>query len=186
DPHANGGLANHVWAVTVDREGVICSVTRSGATVDDQWLGSRAIAASKAFTANAFSLPQFALSTANLYWPSQPESSLYDLGFGNPINARALSRGEASSWGTPDDPLPGRRIGGRTVVGGGLALYAAEGELLGALGVSGDESCTDHVVAWKLRHALELNHVPDGPTQDGNDNIIYDLTVHPATGQRNS
>jgi uncharacterized protein GlcG (DUF336 family) len=26
--------------------------------------------------------------------------------------------------------------------------------LVGALGVSGDTSCTDHIVAWKLRKAL--------------------------------
>lgn len=186
DRHANGGLGNHVWAVTVERGGVICAITRSGQRVDDQWLGSRAIAASKAFTANAFSLPSFALSTANLYWPSQPESSLYDLGFGNPINPLALYSGDVSSWGTPDDPLTGRRIGGTTVFGGGLALYSAEGTLIGAIGVSGEESCTDHVIAWRLRHALNLDSVPDGPTNEGNDNIVYDLTVHPATGQRNS
>ena len=186
DPHANGGLGNHVWAVTVDRAGVICAITRSGQTVDDQWLGSRAIAASKAFTANAFSLPRFALSTANLYWPSQPESSLYDLGFGNPINPLALYSGDASSWGTPDDPLIGRRIGGTTVFGGGLALYSRDGDLLGGIGVSGEESCTDHVIAWRLRHAINLDNVPNGPTNEGNDNIVYDLTVHPATGQRSS
>jgi uncharacterized protein GlcG (DUF336 family) len=186
DESANGGLGNHVWAATVDRQGTICAVVRSGDSIDEQWLGSRAIAASKAFTANAFSLPGFALSTANLYWPSQPESSLYDLGLGNPLNVVELYEGDAETWGTANDPLTGRRIGGTTVFGGGLALYAPDGRLLGAIGISGDESCTDHVIAWRLRHALNLDNVPDGPTRQSNDNIIYDLTVHPASGQRNS
>jgi hypothetical protein len=28
--------------------------------------------------------------------------------------------------------------------------------------VSGDSSCTDHVVAWKIRHELGLDNVPGG------------------------
>jgi hypothetical protein len=68
----------------------------------------------------------------------------------------------------------GRRIGGVNVFGGGLALYSSDGRLLGGLGVSGDTSCTDHIIAWKLRHALNLDNVPAGPDADSNtDNIIY-------------
>jgi hypothetical protein len=68
----------------------------------------------------------------------------------------------------------GRRIGGINVFGGGLALYSADGELLGGLGVSGDTSCSDHIIAWKLRHFLNLDNVPAGPADGGaNDNIIY-------------
>ncbi len=68
----------------------------------------------------------------------------------------------------------GERIGGINVFGGGLALYSADGRLLGGLGVSGDTSCTDHIIAWKLRHALNLDNVPAGPDADSNtDNIIY-------------
>ena len=186
DRSANGGLGNPMWAVLVDRNGTICAVTRSGESFREQWLGSRAIAASKAYTANAFSLPGFALSTANLYWPTQPGNSLYGTAFANPINALALYGGEVASWGSPDDPLTGRRIGGTTAFGGGLALYSADGEFLGALGVSGDESCTDHVVAWKLRHRLNLDNVPDGVAPGGSDNIIYDLTVEPGTGRLKS
>jgi hypothetical protein len=46
--------------------------------------------------------------------------------------------------------------------------------LQGGLGVSGDTSCTDHIIAWKLRHELNLDNVPAGPDADSNtDNIIY-------------
>ncbi|HYF39176.1 MAG TPA: hypothetical protein VD930_05780, partial [Gemmatimonadales bacterium] len=49
-----------------------------------------------------------------------------------------------------------------------------EGKLLGGLGVSGDTSCSDHIIGWKLRHKLNLDNVPAGPDQDsGSDNIIY-------------
>lgn len=186
DPEANGGLGNHMWAVVVNRAGVICAVTYSGEAFGDQWPGSRTIAAEKAFSANAFSLPGFALSTANLYWPSQPENSLYALATSNPVHEEAFYVGEATSWGTADDPVVGRRVGGTMVFGGGLALYSAEGELVGGLGVSGDESCTDHVIAWKVRHALNFDAVPAGVSKAKDDNIIHDLSVDPASGRMTS
>ena len=186
DPEANGGLGNHMWAVVVNRAGVICTVTRSGEAFGDQWPGSRSIAAEKAFTANAFSLPGFALSTANLYWPTQPENSLYALATSNPVHEEALYVGEAETWGSGNDPVVGRRVGGTVVFGGGLALYGDQGELVGGLGVSGDESCTDHVVAWKVRHAINLDNVPAGVSRAKDDNIIHDLSVDPATGRMQS
>ncbi len=63
--------------------------------------------------------------------------------------------------------------------GGGLALYDAQGKLIGAIGVSGDTSCADHNIAWKTRQALNLHHVPAGVNKKGdktNDNIIFDIT----------
>ena len=68
----NGGLDNNEWAVVVARDGTVCAVAFSGGKADDQWPGSRAVAAEKANTANAFSLKSFALSTANLYASAQP------------------------------------------------------------------------------------------------------------------
>lgn len=49
-------------------------------------------------------------------------------------------------------------------------------------GGSGDTSCTDHIIAWKVRDALGLDNVPGGvsPTQD--DSIIHDVTIDPVTG----
>lgn len=183
---ANGGLGNHMWAVVVERSGAICAITHSGEEFGDQWPGSRAIAAQKAFTANAFSLPGFALSTANLFWPAQPENSLYALSTSNPVDPDLLYRGPPTEWGTAQDPLVGHRSGGTTVFGGGLALYTPEGKLIGSLGVSGDQSCTDHVIAWKLRHKLNFDNVPAGPTENGTDNIIYDLTRDPGSGEQTS
>ena len=186
DTEANGGLGNPMWAVLVGRDGVVCAVARSGDPAGEQWPGSRTIAAAKAYAANGFSLPGFALSTANLYWPAQPGNSLYGMADANPLDAAAAYAGDPASWGTANDPLVSRRAGGTIAFGGGLALYTAEGELVGGLGLSGDESCTDHVIAWKMRHAMNLDNVPDGAAEDGNDNIIYDLTADPASGRRES
>jgi hypothetical protein len=47
------------------------------------------------------------------------------------------------------------------VFGGGLALYK-KGVKVGAIGVSGDTSCTDHATAWKLRALLGFDNVPAG------------------------
>jgi hypothetical protein len=55
-----------------------------------------------------------------------------------------------------------------------LPLYSKEGRLIGGLGLSGDTSCTDHIIAWKVRHLLALDAVPMGPSPDHNDNMILD------------
>ena len=63
---------------------------------------------------------------------------------------------------------------GATTNGRVTAREGRCGSLLGGLGVSGDTSCSDHIIAWKLRHALNLDNVPAGPDSDSNtDNIIF-------------
>ena len=62
----NGGLNFHMWATVVNRDGIVCAVVFTGQNRGDQWPGSRVISAQKANTANAFSLPGLALSTANI------------------------------------------------------------------------------------------------------------------------
>lgn len=186
---SNGGFALPMWASVVDRDGTVVMVAHSGQERGDQWPGSRVISAQKAYTANAFSLPALALSTANLYSATQPSGSLYGLQHSNPVDATAAYAGQAADFGTVSDPLVGKRIGGINVFGGGLALYSEGGELLGALGVSGDSSTADHNIAWKLRHALQLDYVPSGVSSTGDDNIVNDIEEghspsgwgHPAT-----
>ena len=57
-----------------------------------------------------------------------------------------------------------------------LALYDKNGKLLGAIGVSGDSSCADHNIGWKVRHKLNLDYVPGGVSPNNDDNIVYDIT----------
>jgi uncharacterized protein GlcG (DUF336 family) len=171
----NGGLGTDMWATIVDRQGVVQAVVFSGEQPGDQWPGSRAISAEKANTANAFSLPQLALSSANLYWPTQPGGTLYGLPFTNPADTSVIYGGRPDSAGSPDDPMVGKQPGGIVVFGGGLALYDSDGNLLGALGVSGNTSCSDHIIAWKVRHGLNLDNIASGVTPAKNDNIIFDI-----------
>lgn len=172
----NGGFGFHMWATVVDRDGVVQAVTFSGETRGDQWPGSRVISAQKANTANAFSLPGLALSTANLFTAVQPGGSLYGLQASNPVDTSVAYGGDANNYGKKNDPMTGKKIGGVNVFGGGLPLYDAEGTLLGALGVSGDSSCADHIIAWKVRDALELDTIPGGVSPTGDDNIVFDIT----------
>jgi uncharacterized protein GlcG (DUF336 family) len=211
---ANGGLGFNMWGVVVDTSGIVCAVAFSGADFTSQWLGSRVIAAQKANTANAFSLTNspagsltggkgLALSTANLFTAVQPGGSLFGLQHSNPVDTDvAYGDGpgnsppaNASSFGTPQDPMVGKRIGGVNVFGGGLALYS-NGVKVGALGVSGDTSCTDHMVSWRTRHAMNLDKFGTGVTgvaaafagdTSHPDNIIFDIQPNPdgtgGTGQ---
>ena len=152
---SNGGLfsPNRMWAAVVDRQGVLCGVRRSD---PDAWPGSRDIAIAKAFTANAFSGHTLALSTANLYGPTQPGGSLYGLNNSNPFNANFNAQGSGN----------GSAVGGIITFGGGVALYS-NGQVIGGLGVSGDTSCADHAIAYRMRAQAALNGTPT------NDNISY-------------
>ena len=164
----NGGFDTHQWGAVVNRDGLVCAVAFSGDKGDDQWPGSRVVAMGKAFTANAFSIKQMALSTANLFAPAQPAQPLYGvLNAGGPPSPEALT-GEASQFGTPSDPALSKRIGGTVVFGGGLALYNESG-VVGGIGLSGDTSCADHNVAWRVRQTLGLDKTPQ------KDAIVYDL-----------
>jgi uncharacterized protein GlcG (DUF336 family) len=179
---SNGGFNLDMWGTVVNRDGVVCAVAFTGTNRGAQWPGSRVISAQKANTANAFSLPQLVLSTANLYSAVQPGGSLFGLQASNPVNTRVAYRGDPSDYGQWNDPMVGGRIGGVNVFGGGLALYNSKGQLIGAVGVSGDSSCADHNIAWRTRHTLKLDFVPGGVSGDAArpDNIVYDIT--PATG----
>ncbi|MDE2450445.1 MAG: heme-binding protein [Gammaproteobacteria bacterium] len=180
----NGGFNLDMWGTVVNRDGVVCAVAFTGSDRGAQWPGSRVISAQKANTANAFSLPALALSTANLYSAVQPGGSLFGLQHSNPVDTEVAYRGPAIYFGQVNDPMVGHRIGGVNVFGGGLALYDASHTLLGAIGVSGDSSCADHNIAWRTRNALKLDHVPAGVSSDSlrADNIVYDITA--ASGEQ--
>lgn len=164
-----------MWATVVDRDGVVRVVAFSGDDRGDQWPGSRVISAQKANTANAFSLDGLALSTANIFTATQPGGNLSGLQFSSPVNTEVAYRGGAAAYGEANDPMVDGKICGVNVFGGGLALYDSHGDVIGAVGVSGDSSCADHNIAWKLRDALELDYVPGGVSATVDDNIVYDI-----------
>jgi hypothetical protein len=216
----NGGLGFNMWGTLVADDGTVCAVAFSGGKFVDQWLNSRVISAQKANTANGFSLGKgstpasslfgtngLALSTANLFTAVQPGGSLYGLQHSNPVDtgvAYGNGNGQpgfsqasfqpgqsgAQNFGTQRDPMVGDRIGGVNVFGGGLVLYK-NGIRVGGLGVSGDTSCTDHMVAWKVRNALLLDAFSGVQGVSGDaarpDNIIFDIVPNPdgtgGTGQ---
>ena len=194
----HSGLNNHMWATIVNRDGIVCAVAFSGADRSSQWPGSRVISAQKANTATAFSLDSdsssngsgqpsgLALSTANLYSAVQPGGSLYGLQHSNPVDTGDAYKGPASRFGTSNDPLVGRSAGGVNVFGGGLGLYDSDRKIVGGLGASGDTSCADHNIAWRVRHLLDLDflHGVGGVSGDPArpDNIIFDIIPNPSGG----
>jgi uncharacterized protein GlcG (DUF336 family) len=171
---SNGGFGLDMWGSIVNRDGIVCGVAFTGGDRGSQWPGSRVISAQKANTANSFSLPALALSTANLWAAVQPGGSLFGLQESNPVATTAAYQGPSNKFGTQSDPLVGQKIGGINVFGGGLALYNASHVLVGGIGVSGDTSCADHNIAWRTRHTLNLDFVPGGVGPVGRaDNINY-------------
>jgi uncharacterized protein GlcG (DUF336 family) len=179
---ANGGFNLDMWGSIVNRDGIVCAVAFTGKDRGDEWPGSRVISAQKANTANAFSLPGLALSTANLWAAVQPGGSLFGLQESNPVDTGNAYRGPSIRFGRVNDPLVGFKIGGINVFGGGLALYNDDKVLIGGIGVSGDTSCADHNIAWRTRHTLQLDFVPGGVGPVGRaDNINYQgLVVVPS------
>jgi uncharacterized protein GlcG (DUF336 family) len=169
----NGGFGLQMWGTVVNRDGVVCAVAFTGSDRGSEWPGSRVISAQKANTANSFSLPGLALSTANLWAAVQPGGSLFGLQESNPVDTGVAYKGPSSNFGLPSDPMVGSKIGGVNVFGGGLALYDGTGTLVGAIGVSGDTSCADHNIAWRARHLLNMDYVPHGVSAADDDNINY-------------
>lgn len=192
------GLNLQMWATIVDRDGVVCAVAYSGTNRGAQWPGSRVISAQKANTGNAFSLDfssasngsgkpgGLALSTANLYSAAQPGGSLFGLQFSNPVDTSVAYAGPSAQYGSANDPMVGRKIGGVNVFGGGFGLYTMGSALVGGLGVSGDTSCADHFIGWRVRNLLKLDHLAgvNGVSGDAArpDNIIFDITPNPNGG----
>ena len=158
-----GGFGLNMWVTFVDETGKVCEVTTTGdkgaLASRSEWLGSRVISAQKANTSNAFSLNGVSISTGALYAAVQPGGSLFGLQESNPVDAQAAYNGNPKFYGTNLDPLRGKRVGGVNVFGGGLAVYKG-GVKVGAIGVSGDTSCTDHAFAWKVREVLGLDSSP--------------------------
>jgi uncharacterized protein GlcG (DUF336 family) len=156
-----------MWLTMVDETGKVCYVVTSGqsgqAAGNSEWLGSRVISAQKANTANAFSLDGYAISTANLFRTVQDGHDLYGLQHSNPVDASQAYQGSPSKYGTKNDPLKGKRIGGVNVFGGGLALYKDGKKKIGAIGVSGDTACRDHAFAWRVRAQLNMHPFENGP-----------------------
>src|SRR5512133_894797 len=198
------GLNNQMWATVVNRDGTVCAVAFTGTHRGAQWPGSRVISAQKASTANAFSLDSssarngsgqpagLALSTANLYSAVNPGGSLFGLQHSNPVDTSVAYAGPSERFGTRVDPMVGRRVGGVNVFGGGLALYGQKHIMAGGIGVSGDTSCADHNIAWRVRHALGFDHMAAsgsmgavaGTSGDAArpDNIIFDVKDNPNGG----
>jgi uncharacterized protein GlcG (DUF336 family) len=192
------GLNNHMWATVVNRDGVVCAVAFSGVNRAAQWPGSRVISAQKANTANAFSLDSssgsggsgqaagLALSTANLYSAVQPGGSLYGLQHSNPVDTSAAYKGPSANYGTSNDPMVGDKVAGVNVFGGGLAFYDSHKRVVGAVGASGDTSCADHNIAWRVRHLLSLDFLSGVGGVSGDaarpDNIVFDITDNPFGG----
>ena len=182
----------------VNSDDVVCQVAKSGDANNDQWLGSRAISAQKANTANAFSLnadagplsafPGLARSTADLFSAVQPGGNLFGLQLSNPVDTRAAYQGNSNNYGDSKDPMVGSKIEGANVFSGGLGLYDEDGVLVGAVGVGGNTSCPDRHVAWRTRDALALGSVPVGLSGAGLDSIIHNIALdgdgHPVSASR--
>lgn len=125
----------------VDRQGSVIG-RRS---MQDAWGGSVAIANAKAFTAAAFSSHENALTTRSIGELSQPGGPLWQIGNSN------------AGEGKP----------GLIEFPGGMPLYKA-GELVGAIGVSGDGVDEDENVAragaagFEAPEVIRIDTVTDG------------------------
>lgn len=188
DKNDSGGNGHPPWLTLVDSTGTVCAVVtyliNPDVTTNQSGLGHRLLSAYKANTSNTFSHDRIALSTANFYSLTLPGGQMYG------VTLPALpdvSTGDPKFWGTPKDPMVGKRVGGFSALAGGLPLFNTNGHKVGAIGVSGNPFCTAHTVAWKVRERLadgaySVVNVPGGVANNGtNDAMIQDFKQDPTT-----
>ncbi len=174
-----GGLGNNMWVAFLDETGKVCSVVNtagSGQNSGATWGLSRVIAVQKANTSVGLSLDVSspggvqAWASGATYLATQPvldpstgkvaksvgdlQGTLWGVQFSNLLNPAPAYAGNPSKYGTKNDPLVNKRVGGMIVFGGGLPIYNSSFQKVGAIGVSGDTSCTDQAFAWRVREKL--------------------------------
>jgi len=172
----NGGGGAEMWGGVVSQDGVVCATAFSSTDRAGSKLATRAIALAKANTSASFSTTTGAVPTGGLYPAVQPGGPIFGLESGNPVDPAVAYGGDATLYGTASDPAIGKKIGGTITFGGGLPLYDSAGKLVGGIGVSGDSSCADHIIAWEMRSALELDKTPSS------DNLTIGAGAHPDCG----
>ena len=181
---------------------MVCAVAFTGNDRNSQLGIARISSAMRANSANAFAYDAssgsngagfpggLALSTANLYSATQPGGFVAGLSPNYPVNQAAAFGIATERYGTPRDPMVAQKIGGFLAIGGGVALFGPSKVVMGAVGVSGDHSCTDHDIAWRVRNLLGFDHLAGFPPVSGDpdrpDNIVYDISPNPAGGIGNS
>jgi len=195
---SNGGVGSPVWVTEVDSSGTVCAIVHNlptGADVTEHLAISHRInSAQRAAISNGFSRSNgtpgtgLAVSSANIFFGSQ----FSELAQG--LDALANTQlnpfvGNPKTWGTPSDPLVGKRVGGTAAVPGAISLWNNKRIKVGAIGVAGDFRCTDHVIAWKVREligkgAYGVANVPGGLSSANNDALVQD--VDPVTSQSKS
>ena len=105
---------------------------------------------------------------------TQDNGGLYGLHFGNLQDADDALKGPSTYWGTAQDPMVNRRVGGTISFGGGVPLVTKAGNVQGALGVSGDTACNDDTYSRAVRTILA-----GGVLNFGNDNAGSCHGPHP-------
>jgi Haem-degrading len=175
------GLKNHMWVAFLNETGKVCEVVNTageGQNSGQTWALSRVIAMQKANTSVSLSLDNQAngggiqaWASGALFLAASPvfdpvtglvaasvgglQGTLFGVQFSNPVDAKSAYAGNPEDYGTENDPAKSKRLGGVNVFGGGLPIYnAGLTTKLGAIGVSGDTSCTDHAFAWRVRERL--------------------------------
>ena len=159
---SNGGFNLDMWGSIVNRDGVVCAVaftgsrSRIGMARQPGHLGSKSehgqlVRFARAWRCRRQTCGGGAAGRLSVWLArEQPGQHCGRI----PGSIGKIRHGKRS---------PGRRqIGGVNVFGGGLALYDVSHTLVGAIGVSGDTSCADHNIAWRTRHALNMDFVPGG------------------------
>jgi len=192
---AIGGDGHPAWLTLVDSSGVVCAVVAEvggDVTTNQSGIGHRVLSAYKANASTAYSHDRIALASGNLFWLSLPGRDMWTSTLpGLDIVARdGPEPDSASRWGTPEDPMVGQRIGGFSLLAGGLPLFNQSKHKVGAIGVSGNPFCTAHAVAWRIRELLvdptgtvgaySYTNEPGGVACGGkNDALIQDVIPDP-------
>ena len=171
------GLNNHYWAVVVNRGGVVCAwrsraAARFAVAAQPPDCRREGVHRQRPEPRRRAAVDRAVVSRGCSR--ARRRNPLFGLAAGNPVSPEDAYEGSFDQFGTRNDPMVGRRVGGTDHFRRRPRPLRTATTRSAALGLSGDTACADHSTAWRLRDLLGM-----APAA-GNDRITLDNAAgHP-------
>ena len=159
----NGGFDLDMWGTLVNRDGIVCAVAFTGADRGDPMAGQpRDLGAEGEHRERVQPAGPRALHRQPLCGRAARRQPVRPAGQQSGRHRRGVRRHPANVRHSRTIRWSAARSAASTSSAAAWRCTTRRTSWSAAIGVSGDTSCADHNIAWRTRHALNLDYVPGG------------------------